>query len=115
MLSDTEVEQSHGCVRLHQNVGGLQIAMDDGMLVCILHCLAHGTKKLQTFLNRALVLAAILDKWNAFDILHDKPGSSVVKGVRVVEPCYGRMIELCVGSLLAGEAFTASGRQPCIA
>ena len=108
LLSNTKVEQPEGSVRLDQDVRRLQVSVDDGMLMRILHGFAHRTKQLQPLVDRARVLAAVIRKRETFDVLHDKPRSSVVKGVGVVQPRYGWMIELRECTLLAGEAFPAS-------
>ena len=45
LFGDPEVEQANGPIRLDEDVGGLQITMDDRVLMGVLHGLAHGAKE----------------------------------------------------------------------
>ena len=115
LLGDAEVEQPHRSIALHQDVGGFQIAMNDSVLMRVLHRLANGAKQLQTLADRRIAVAAVLGERNAVDILHDEPGRPVTKGVSVIEARYGRMIQLREHALFTEEALAAGGGYPGIA
>jgi len=66
-------------VRGNQHIGGLDIAVDNSLLVGMLHGLANLQKQLQPFPNRHLVLIAILGDRHALDQLHDKIRPSTIR------------------------------------
>src|SRR5215813_13576412 len=49
-----------GVVSWHQHVGGLEVAVDDALLVGVLHRLADGQKQLQPPARRQAVLVAVV-------------------------------------------------------
>ena len=86
--------------------------MNHGIAVRVLHSLTHLAKQLQTALDGALVLGAIVREWQSLHVLHDEEGRAVGKRVGIVQPCNRGMIELCQGALLGAETLSASGRKP---
>ena len=58
----------------HQNVRRLQIAMDDGFLMSVLHALARLNEKLQALRNGQFVLIAIFGNRQPRHIFHDQVG-----------------------------------------
>ena len=69
-LGDAKVEQLHGSFGGDQNIGGLQIAVQNGVLVQILHGLADLLKDLDTAGERQALLIAVLVNRLAVDVLH---------------------------------------------
>src|SRR5215475_2883878 len=61
------------------------------------------------------MILAVLDEWNAFDVLHHKKWRAVGRAARVIEPRNRRMIQLGERSLFDSEAVAASRREPRIA
>src|SRR6266404_8413510 len=112
LFRDPEIQQPDGSVGSHENVGRLQVAMNYGVAVRILHGLTHLAKQLKTALDGALVLGAVLREWQTLHVLHDEEGRAVGKCVGVVNPCNRGMIELCQGTLLGAETLPASRREP---
>jgi hypothetical protein len=70
-----EVDDPRGRFAVHlddQNVGGLEITMDDRFLVRVLHALAGLDKELQPLANLELLLIAILRDRHPRHVLHDE-------------------------------------------
>jgi hypothetical protein len=109
LLGNPEIEESTGAVMLYKDVRRLEIAMYDRMPVSILNRLAYCAKQVQAFLDRAVVLAAIICQRYTFDILHHKPWSAIGECIRIVEPSDSGMIELSQSTLLAGKSFATRG------
>src|SRR5205823_10907869 len=112
LLCDSKVEQADCAVAFDEDIRRLEVTVDDCLSMRVLHCLTNGTKQMEALLDRALVLIVIICERHSFDILHDEPWSAVRKRVGVVQACDRRMIELSQGSLLAGETFATSRREP---
>ena len=64
----------HAVVERHQDVGGLQVAVDDPLLVGVLHGAADEHEQLQPFPDREPLPVAILGDGQAADQLHDEVG-----------------------------------------
>src|SRR5437667_263844 len=73
LFGDAEIEQPDLASSIHEDVRRLEIAVDDGMLVRVLHGLADRAEQAQLLLQRALMIAAIVRDWNTLDVLHDEP------------------------------------------
>ena len=76
-LGDAEVDDlghRKGVVERDQHVGGLEVAVDDALLVGVLHGLADGDEQLQPLPRREPVLVAVLGDGHALDQLHDEVG-----------------------------------------
>ena len=112
LLGDSEIEQAHAAVSLNKDVRRLQVAMNDRMRMGILNCLADLAEQLQPALDGAVVLLAIVGDRQAFDVLHDEPRSAIGESVSIVETRDGRMIELRLHALFAGEALASGRREP---
>src|ERR1700675_3361451 len=56
LFGNAEIEQADRTIVLDEDVGRLQVTVDDCVTVRVLHRLAHRTKQLKTLLNRALIL-----------------------------------------------------------
>ena len=61
-----------------QDVRGLQIAVDDALLMSVMHRLADGDEKLQPVAEVELVLIAVAGDGAALDQLHDEVGHAFV-------------------------------------
>ena len=80
-LGDAEIDHlGHrlAIVQSDQHVGRLQIAMDDALLMCVLHGLADGNEQFEPFPRRQMFLIAKLGDRDAFDQLHDEIGAAAV-------------------------------------
>ena len=80
-LRDTEIEDLGRAGRRHQNVAGLQIAMDDRVLVRILHGSADALKEPEPIVERNRAAFAVARDRHAIDELHHEEGLA-----RVCEP-----------------------------
>ncbi len=115
MFRDSEIEQPDRSVGPYENVGRFQIAMYHGITVRVLHRLTDLAKQLQTPLEGAFVLHAVVGQRQAFHVLHNEERRAIGKRVCVVKPGDRRMIELCERALLGCEALPARRREPGIA
>ena len=70
-------------VQAHDHVRRLQVAVNDPLLVRMLHRLADGNEQFQPLPQRELLLVAILGDRDASDELHDEEGSARGRGTRV--------------------------------
>ena len=114
LFCDPEIQQPDGSIGSHENIGRLQITMNHGIAVRILHGLANLAKQLQTALDRASVMGAIVRERQTLHVLHDEEGRAVGKRVGVIEPRDRGMIELCQRALLGAESLPARRREPGI-
>ena len=74
-LGESEVDDPRHRLAVHlddQNVGGLEVTMDDGFLVRVLHALAGLDEQLQPLADLQLLLVAILRDRQARHVLHDE-------------------------------------------
>ena len=76
-LGDPEVQQLGCAVGGHQHVGGLDVTVDDQVLVCVLHGGADLSKELQARGGVEPVCVAVLHDRLPFDELHRKVRSAV--------------------------------------
>ena len=67
----------------HQHVGGLEVAMDDPLLMGMLHRLADGDEQLQPLAQREVAFIAILGDGDALNQLHHEVGPAGVGGAGV--------------------------------
>src|SRR5690349_20796008 len=74
------------CVRGHEHVQRLEIAMHDEVLVRISHRVAHGEEKAEAMLDVETVLVAVACERNAVDELHGEPWATVVQNPAVHQP-----------------------------
>ena len=115
LFGDSEIQQLHRAVFLHENVGRLQVPVNDRLRVSVLNGLAHRAEQPQALFDRTFARAAVIRERRAFDKLHDEPRGSVGKTVRIIEPRNRGVIQVRERSLLALKAGQARGRQPRIA
>jgi hypothetical protein len=76
----------------HQNVGRLQIAVQDGFLVRMLYAIADQHKQLQPLARGQLVLVAIVRDWNAGHVLHDEVRAALWRGAGIEDFGDGRVV-----------------------
>ena len=115
LLGDTEVQQLHRTIRLHQDVGGLEISVDDRVPVGVLHRLAHRAEQAQALGQAAPLRPAVLGEGDPLDVLHREPGRAVGQRARVVQLSDARMVELGQRPLLGEKARPAGRRDPGVA
>ena len=77
LFRDSEIEQLHNAFFGDKNVGGLEIAMDDSMLVGVLHGFEYLEQQAQALLGRQSFALTVFGKRNSFHIFHRKPGRPV--------------------------------------
>jgi hypothetical protein len=96
----------HGLVTLqaHQNIGGLDVTVNNALLVGVLHGLAYLQEQGETRLNGEPVMIAVLRNGSAPDMLHDKIRSALFCGAGVKHARDIGMIQEGQGLLLALEA-----------
>ena len=115
LLGDAEVEQLHRPVRLHEDVGRLEISVDDGVAVSVLNRLAHRPEQPEPLGQGAAARPAVLGERDALHVLHREPRGAVRQRARVVELRDGRMVQLGQRPLLGEKPRPARGRDPAIA
>ncbi len=65
-------------VHRHQDVGRLDVAVDDPLLMCVLDGLAHGHEQFQPLARVQFAVVAKLGNGHAVDQLHDEVGPAAV-------------------------------------
>ena len=71
-LSNTKVQQFGDAFDGNEDVAGLEVAVDDVMLVRVLDGGANGTKEFQPLDDRELVGVAVRVDRKALDVIHDE-------------------------------------------
>jgi hypothetical protein len=84
-----------GIVPGNEHVGRFHVAVDDALMVGVLHGLANGHKQFQPFARRQLVLVAERGDGHAFNKFHDeirpaRRGFPAIKNVRDVRMIHER-------------------------
>ena len=82
-LRDAEVEQLRRAVGRDKNVRGLEVAMDDQILVRVLDGGAEIDEELQPLAQVELPLVAVLIERLAFDVLHYQVRLAVLRLARI--------------------------------
>ena len=90
---DAEIEQLHDAGRCHQNVRGLQIAMDNQMLMRVLNGRAHSAQQRHAVGECHVPLIAVDVDRLSVDVFDDGVGKAFVGGPAVEQPGNVRMIE----------------------
>ncbi len=85
-LRDSEVEQLRRALRRHEDVAGLQVAVDHEVLVGVLHRGADLPEEDEPVPDRELVAAAEVEQRDALDVLHDEVGLAFLGGAAVEQP-----------------------------
>jgi hypothetical protein len=85
---------------MDEDVGRLQVAVDDAFLVRMLHALADADEQREALVARQRVAAAIVGNRDAFDILHRDEGVAFRRGAGVEDLCDGRVLHLRQGLAL---------------
>ena len=107
-LGDAEIEQLGRAVGGHQDVGGLDVAMDDQVLVRVLHRCADFREHLESRRGvQAARLAVLVDRL-PLDELHREVGQAVGRGAAVEQAADVGMVE--AGEYLALVAEAADDR-----
>src|SRR5690242_6508949 len=92
-LCDAEVEQLGPAVGGDENVRWFEIAVDDEVLVRVLHRVTDGGHEVEPLRGRKRVGGAITVDRLAVDMLHREPGNAVLRHSAVDEPSDARMLE----------------------
>jgi len=106
-LGNPEVDDLRLCLSIEesdQDVGGLEISMDDGLLVGVLHALAHLDEEVDALGSVELVSVTVLGDPDARDVLHDEVRPTVVGGTALEHLRDRRVIHQCQGLPLGLEA-----------
>lgn len=90
---DSEIEEFDGTVRFNEDIAGFEVAVDDEVLVGVVDGGADVAEEAEAGFGGEFVVVAKGVDGVAFDILHDKVGSSIFGGTAVEEACDVRMIE----------------------
>src|SRR5262249_43134165 len=88
----------------YQNIRRLDVAVDDALLVGVMHCLADRGEQVHALANAQLVEVAVLGDWNTRDILHHEVRPSLFAGAGVKDSCDMRVIHYCQRLALRIEA-----------
>ena len=78
LLGDAEVQQLHPALRIHQQVGGFQVAVDHQVAVRMAHCFQHLREQLHALAQVQLARVAPLVDGRAVDVFHDEVGIAFV-------------------------------------
>ena len=78
LLGDAEVQQLHPALRIHQQVGGFQVAVDDQVAVRMRHRFQHLREQLHALAQVQLARVAPLVDGRAVDVFHDEVGIAFV-------------------------------------
>ena len=111
-LRDAEVQQLRDTLVGYENVGGFQIAVNDQVLMRILHCIANLYEQLDALVDRQKVAVAILVDARPADVLHDEVGRAVVVLAAVQQAGNVAMVEVGQDLPLAPEAFAEPLAEP---
>ena len=106
-LGDAEVDDLRHRLIVHhgdQHVLRLDVAVDDSLLMGVLHRLAHGNEELQAFFQRELVPVAVVGDRLAVDQFHDKVGPARFRAAGVEDLGDVRMVHHRQGLPLGLEA-----------
>ena len=76
-----------------EDIGRLQIAMDDALLVSVLHALADLNEQLEPLHNRQFVAVGVGVERLTSDVLHREVGPALIGRTRVEDPGNRRMID----------------------
>ena len=104
LFGDAEVEELYRAGRRHQDVGGLEVPVDDEVSVRVLHRLAHLAEQSYPLGDRGRVRVTVRRQGSALDVLHREPGRAIGERVRVEHLGDRRMIQMCQRLLFAREA-----------
>ena len=84
-FGDAEIEQLHRALFGDEDIGGLQITVNDAVLQGELNGVANGAKEADAFADvEFAIVAPLIDRF-ALDILHDEIGPAFFGGAGVVE------------------------------
>lgn len=112
VLRDPEVEQLHRAGVRHENVRGLDVAVNHRVSVSVLDGGADRGEQLEAAVQRGTARAAVLGDRDAVYELEREPRRAVGERVGVVQLRDGGMHELRERSLLGEEALAPRGREP---
>src|SRR5262249_23112874 len=82
-LRNAEVEESRLAIRRHQNVPRLDVAMDDQVLMRVVHRAADGAEETKARADPELVPIAVGGDRHAVDVLHDEKWKLAVRDAAV--------------------------------
>ena len=103
-LGHPEVEQLHGPVVGHEDVRGLEIAVNHETTVRRVDRIAHRTHQVQARGRRELLVAAVVGDRPPLDVLHHQEGPSVGGDAAVEQTCDVRMLQRGQDPTLLAEA-----------
>ena len=84
-LGDAEVQELGCAVRRHDDVRGLDVAVDDQVAMCVTHGFADHEEEPQPFLEREVLIARVRVDRPSLDVLHHQVGPSIARGPAVDE------------------------------
>jgi len=103
-LCDTEIQQLRDAVVADKDIPRLNVAMDDQVLVGVLHRSADLPKELQPRCDRKTTLIGVFIDGSAFDQLHNEVRNAIVCGPSIEQACDIRVIERGENLTLVTEA-----------
>ena len=75
----------HAVVQRHENIGRLDVAVDDALLMGVLDRVADGDEQFQTLAGGQVVVVAVLREGDAIDQLHHEVRPARLRGARIVD------------------------------
>ncbi|MFZ0800618.1 MAG: hypothetical protein WAN70_00500 [Terriglobales bacterium] len=94
-FGNAKIQEPDHALLGNQNIAGLQITMDDEVLMGILHCQADCTEQLQAFGHRQSASIAKFVDANALDVLHDQIGQAFFSAPTVKESHDAGVVQSC--------------------
>ena len=85
-LGDPEIEQRRHALGRHQDVAGLQVPVDDEVLVGVLHRRADLPEEPEAVADREAALPAVVEQRNACDVLHHEVRLALLGRAAVDQP-----------------------------
>ena len=108
-LGDAEVEQANLAVRRDEDVGWLQITVDDERLVRVLHRRQHLQSEIDARVKAEPIRIAIDVKGDALDVLERDIRLAVLGDARIEQARDVRVVELGEDGAFAHEALAHRG------
>jgi hypothetical protein len=113
-FGDAEVEELRGPVGGDEDIAGLEIAVDDEVLVGDLDGLAHLAEQDEAPSDRQAVLVAVAVDRDTLDVLHHEVRQAVVGGAAVEQPRDVRVVDggqdLALGAEATDDVLGVSSR-----
>src|SRR5688572_30319125 len=94
-FSDAEIQQLHLAFAIHQDIGRLEIAMHDQVLVCMINGCQDLEEEVQALANAEAVSVTILGDGTAVDVFEHDEGLASWRYTCVIEARNVRMCQSC--------------------